>query len=295
MKIHVLDLNHQNVSHAIAAYLVVGPKGPVLVETGPISTLPALQARLAEHGYSPADVRHVLLTHIHLDHAGASGWWAQQGAQVYVHHVGARHIIDLSRLLSSARRVYGDDMDRLWGQTLPAPAERVRALQDGETIQAGGLTFTALDTPGHARHHLVYVLDGIAFTGDVAAIRLPGSDFTTIIAAPPEFDLPVWQKTLARLLDLDLHTLYLTHFGAVQNARQHLQAVSALLDESAAFVRVRLQSGVQGDELLAQYRAWNRQRARPYGLTASDLDHLEIVNSPHISVAGLTRYWKGRE
>jgi glyoxylase-like metal-dependent hydrolase (beta-lactamase superfamily II) len=293
--IHTLDLNHRDVTHSIAAYLVVGPDGPVLVETGPASTIPALQARLAEHGYSPADVRHVLLTHIHLDHAGAAGWWAQQGAQVYVHHVGARHVIDPARLLKSARRVYGDEMERVWGQTLPAPAQQVRALQDGETLQAGGLTFTALDTPGHARHHLVYLLDGVAFTGDAGGVRLPGSDFISITAAPPEFDLPLWQQTLARLLDLDLQTLYLTHFGPVANPRQHLQAVSALLDESAEFVRTRLQSGVQGDELVSQYRAWNRQRARPYNLSASDLQRLEIANSPHISVAGLVRYWESRE
>jgi glyoxylase-like metal-dependent hydrolase (beta-lactamase superfamily II) len=204
-------------------------------------------------------------------------------------------VIDPSRLLKSARRVYGDDMDRLWGQILPAPIQQVQALHGGEAIQAGGLTFTALDTPGHARHHMVYVLDGAAFTGDVAAIRLPGSDLVTIIAAPPEFDLPVWQKTLARLLDMDLQTLYLTHFGPVQNARQHLQTVSALLDESAEFVRVRLQSGIRGDELVAQYRAWRHQRARSHGLTDSDLERLEIANSPHISVAGLTRYWESRE
>ncbi len=295
MKIHPLDLKHQNVSHSIAAYLVVGPDGPVLVETGPAITLPALQAHLAEHGYSPADVRHVLLTHIHLDHAGAAGWWARQGAQVYVHHVGAPHVIDPSRLLKSARRVYGDDMERAWGQTLAAPAERVCALQGGKEIQAGGLTFTALDTPGHAWHHLIYHLDGIAFTGDVAGVRLPGSDFVSITAAPPEFDLQVWQKTLARLIDLDLSTLYLTHFGPVQNTRQHLQAISALLNESAEFVRARLQSGVERDQLVEQYRAWTHQRARPYGLSASDLQRLEIANSPHISVAGLARYWESRE
>jgi glyoxylase-like metal-dependent hydrolase (beta-lactamase superfamily II) len=157
------------------------------------------------------------------------------------------------------------------------------------------LTFTALDTPGHALHHLVYLLDGVAFTGDAGGLRLPGSGFISITAAPPEFDLPVWQQTLARLLDLDLQTLYLTHFGPVANPRQHLQAVSALLDESAEFVRARLQSGVRGDELVAQYRAWNHQRARPYGLSASDLERLEIANSPHISVAGLVRYWENRE
>src|SRR5690606_8936954 len=120
-------------SQVTAVYLLVGPDGPVLIETGPGSTLPAVRAALAAHGFAPADVRAVLLTHIHLDHAGAAGWWAQQGTPIYVHHVGAPHLIDPTKLLASATRIYGDNMGPLWGEMLAAPAERVTPLHDGDT------------------------------------------------------------------------------------------------------------------------------------------------------------------
>jgi glyoxylase-like metal-dependent hydrolase (beta-lactamase superfamily II) len=156
MKIHTLDLHFQNLDHAIAAYLVEGPDGYLLIETGPMSTLPALQARLAEHGLSAADVPDVLVTHIHLDHSGAAGWWGQQGARIYVHPMGTPHIIDPSRLWQSASRIYGEEMEALWGSVLPAPAEQVITVRDGEQIEAAGLTLSAIDTPGHAGHHHTY-------------------------------------------------------------------------------------------------------------------------------------------
>lgn len=294
MDIYALDLNFQNLSQTVGAYLVVGPEGPVLVESGPASTLETLQARLAEHDYAPADVRHVLLTHIHLDHAGAASWWARQGAQVYVHHVGAPHLIDPARLLSSAQRIYGETMGTLWGQTLPVPAEQVHPLHDGDTIQAGGLTFTALDTPGHARHHHVFRVGEVAFTGDAAGVRLPGSSFISLPTPPPEFDLERWQKTVARLLDEDLATLYPTHFGPIENARAHLEAVSELLDQSAAFVRDRMQTGVERDVLIQQYSAWSHERARTHGLSEQDLEKYELANPTFMSVDGLIRYWRKR-
>ena len=199
--IHTLDLLFQNVPQAIAAYLVIGPEGPLLVETGPGSTLQNLKAQLGRHGLAPQDIGQVLVTHIHLDHAGAAGWWGQQGAQIYVHHVGAPHLIDPSRLLASAARIYGDQMDTLWGPMLPTPAEKVTAVYDGDIIQAGGLEFLALDTPGHARHHHVYRLGNLAFTGDAAGIQLPDSRLIDLPAPPPEFELEVWQQTIDRLLD----------------------------------------------------------------------------------------------
>jgi glyoxylase-like metal-dependent hydrolase (beta-lactamase superfamily II) len=294
MNIHPLDLNFQDTPNVIASYLIVGPAGPALVETGPASTLETLKARLDEHGYTPADIRHVLVTHIHLDHAGAAGWWARQGAQVYVHHVGAPHLVDPSRLLTSAKRIYGDAMDVLWGETLPAPAERVQDLHDGDKVEAGGLTFTALDTPGHARHHLVFRLGEVAFTGDAAGVRLPGSAFISLPAPPPEFDLEAWQKTVTRLLDLDLTTLYPTHFGPVESARQHLEALAGLMDQSAEFVRERMQAGSERDAIVQQYVSWNRERAPSYGLSESDLRRYETVNPTFMSVDGLMRYWHKR-
>ncbi len=174
MDLQIIDTQFQGMSQVTAVYLLVGPEGPVLIETGPGSTLPAVLHGLAKHGYSPADIRHVLVTHIHLDHAGAAGWWAQQGAQIYVHHLGGPHLVDPRRLIQSATRIYGEMMDTLWGEIVPAPADRVTTLYDGDTVSAGGLIFTALDTPGHANHHHSYLLetpDGrIAFTGDAAGV-----------------------------------------------------------------------------------------------------------------------------
>ncbi len=294
MNIYPLDLNFQGVPQTIVAYLVVGPEGPVLVETGPALTLPTLQACLAAHGYDPADIRHVLVSHIHLDHAGAAGWWAQQGACVYVHHVGAPHLVDPSRLLSSAQRIYGEMMDPLWGQTSPAPAEHVRPLQGGETLELGGLRFTVLDTPGHAWHHLVFRLNGVAFTGDVAGVRLPGQRFLSLPAPPPEFHLERWQETLRRLLDADLETLYLTHFGAVENVREHLLALSDLIDQAAEFVRVRVVDGVEREALLEQYMTWTRERAAACAVTERAFHQYETANPTFMSVDGLARYWRKR-
>ena len=292
MNIHVLDLNFRDTPHAIAAYLVVGPAGPALVETGPGSTLGTLRARLAECGYAPADIRHVLVTHVHLDHAGAAGWWARQGAQVYVHRAGAPHLVDPSKLLTSARRIYGDRMESLWGDVLPIPAEQVTALDDGDTIHVAGLTFTALDTPGHATHHHVFCLGDIAFSGDAAGVRLPDSSLIALPSPPPEFDLQAWLGTLACLWRENFSVIYPTHFGPVDDVRGHLEAFEALLRESAAFVRDRMRAGVERGELVRQYVDWNRDRAVKQGIPEGVFQQYETANPLFMSVDGIMRYWR---
>ena len=148
MTIHTLDLHFQGAAHTIASYLVIGDEGPVLVETGPGSTLTNLLKQLSDHGYSAADIKHILVTHIHLDHAGAAGWWGTRGATVHVHAIGAPHLVDPSRLVSSAARLYGARMDALWGDILPVPEERVRIVEHGEVVNAAGLEIRAVATPG---------------------------------------------------------------------------------------------------------------------------------------------------
>lgn len=292
MEVHVLDLQFQGLPQTIAAYLVEGPEGFLLVESGPTTTLPELQRLLTEHGLSPADIKHLLVTHIHLDHAGAAGWWAQQGTKVYVHHVGAPHLIDPGKLLSSATRIYGDQMDVLWGEVLPAPAENIISLHDGDTVEAAGLTFTALDTPGHAYHHHVYRLDNIAFTGDAAGIRLPASSLVDLPAPPPEFNLPLWQQTLDRIEAESFAVIYPTHFGPVTNVAFQLSELRQRLQEAPDFVRQRLEEGTDRDELVAQYVAWNRQRAAEHGLSAEFYRQYEMANPLYMSVDGMIRYWR---
>ncbi len=291
MEIHTLDLDFQHQPKTIASYLVIAPDGPVLVETGPMSTLATLQARLADHGYQPSDIKHVLLTHIHLDHAGAAGWWARQGAQIYVHHVGAPHLIDPSRLLRSATRIYGDKMDSLWGDFLSAPAERVTVVEDGQIIEVAGLTFTAMDTPGHAFHHHVYCLNDIAFTGDAAGIRLPGIFFVDLPAPPPEFQLELWQATIDRLLSHDFSAIYPTHFGRLEAWRQHVQTLKGLLQVASEFVDVRMNAGMDRDQILEDYRAWFNARAQAAGMEDETFVQYETANPLFMSVDGIIRYW----
>lgn len=292
MDIRTLDLNFQGIPQTIAAYLIIGPKGPVLVETGPGSTLVALQAELARHGFEPRDVRHVFVTHIHLDHAGAAGWWAQQGAQVYVHYFGARHLIAPEKLWASASRIYGDKMEQLWGEMLPAPAEQVTAVYDNDVIHAAGLTFVALETPGHARHHHVWRLEDVAFTGDAAGIRLPDNPMVDVPAPPPEFDREAWLETLDRLQAAQFSALYPTHFGRLQDVAHQLDGLRALINEATAFIYAQMQANVPRDEMVPRYESWVRERARGLGLTDYQIRQYELANPLYMSVDGIMRYWQ---
>ncbi len=294
MEIHSIDLHFQGKVHEIATYLVVGPQGPVLVEPGPCSTLAALHTGLAQYGYKSSDIRHILVTHIHLDHAGSAGWWAQQGSRTHVHQRGARHLIDPTKLIASAKRIYQDRMDALWGEILPAPAEQVTALADVDTVQVGGLTFTALDTPGHANHHHSFRLDDVVFTGDAAGMRLPGSPFISLPTPPPEFNLEAWHQTLIRLLEEKFTTLYLTHFGPIMDVQPHLEMLTSLLDQSAEFVRERMQNDVDRDKIMQEYQAWDRNRAAAKGVSEQVYEQYEIAGSTSMSVDGLMRYWRKR-
>ncbi len=292
MKVHTLDLNFQGTPKAIASYLIEGPTGFFLIETGPGSSLKTLLARLEEKGLATKDIGHVLVTHIHLDHAGAAGWFAQNGAQVYVHHVGAPHLIDPTRLLDSAGRIYGPLMDSLWGDTLPAPAERVTSLYDEDEINIAGLSITALDTPGHAYHHHVFVIDNVAFTGDAAGVRIAGTSLVDLPAPPPEFNLEAWLETIKRLQSLNFKTLYPTHFGPLDNPERHLASFARIMVEAASRVKQRLEEGADRQEIVEDYLIWHRSRAETAGMATKEYERYELANPHYMSVDGITRYWR---
>lgn len=294
VQIHTLDLHFQGAPEAIAAFLIIGPEGPVLIETGPGSTLQTLQRELARLGLTPGDLRDVLLTHIHLDHGGAAGWWARQGARIHVHPVGAPHLIDPSRLLSSAERIYGDQMMPLWGEYLASPAEQVHAHRDGDVIRAGGLDIIAWDTPGHARHHFVYELDGVAFTGDLAGIRIAGRPHTRLPTPPPEFEREAWLASVGRMRARNFKRLYLTHFGAVDDVAAHWEHVEHLVNESAEQARAELERGADREAIIARFTEQEDARMAAAGLTPDDMAHYSSVGPVGMSVDGLLRYWKKR-
>ncbi len=294
MRIDVLDLEFQGSPHVIASFLVHGPQGPVLIEPGPGSTLPTLLAGLEKHGVRPDDVRDVLVTHIHLDHAGSAGWWAQQGARIFVHGIGAPHLVDPSKLLGSARRIYGDRMDSLWGEVLPAPAGRVVVVQDGDVLEVGGLEITALETPGHARHHHAWVVGDIAFAGDAAGIMLPHNDWIDLPAPPPEFDLAAWKTTLEKLRGLGLRALYRTHFGAGSDPQHELATFEETMDQAVEWVREMLERQMEREAMIPEFSRRMRARARELGMSEEDALSYELSNPRSMSVDGIARYLRKR-
>ncbi|MCA2001907.1 MAG: MBL fold metallo-hydrolase, partial [Chloroflexi bacterium] len=195
-RIVAIDLEFQGRKNTIASYLIPHADGALLIECGPGSTLPALEAGLAKEGFTFRDVTHVLLTHIHLDHAGAAGFLSRQGAQVFVHPNGAPHMLNPEKLIASATRIYGDQMQTLWGDFLPVAENRLTVTQDEGEIMIGNLRFLSLHTPGHAEHHCCYLFEDVCFTGDVGGVRIPGYQYMRAPLVPPELHLPKWIEPL---------------------------------------------------------------------------------------------------
>lgn len=293
----IIDLHFQGQPEIIASYVLRGPSGVALIETGPRSSADNLVAGLRALGIDLADITDILVTHIHLDHAGAAGWLAQEtGAPVYVHEIGAPHLADPNRLLTSARRIYGDLMDPLWGETLPVPADQVHALKDGDIVEAAGLRLTALDTPGHAYHHMAYLLDGLCFSGDVAAVRLPGYDHIRLPTPPPEINPPLWHKSLARLREINPEQLLLTHFGPVGgNVREYLDGVGENLDAYIEFFYPRWQAGETVEAMSEAFRQWVAEQAAADGCDSDAVHRYEVVVPSYMQAGGLARYFKKRE
>jgi glyoxylase-like metal-dependent hydrolase (beta-lactamase superfamily II) len=292
MTIHPIDLHFRNTPGLIAAWLLKGENECALIETGPGSCHTALVDGLRAHGVSPSDVRQVLVTHIHLDHAGGAGWWAQQGAQVYVHSRGAAHLIDPSKLIDSATRIYGDQMDTLWGSMLPAPADRVTVLNDGDEVAFEGQRIIAWDTPGHARHHHVFVLDDVCFTGDVAGVRLEGSNYISVAAAPPQFEPVPYVQSVERLMSGNFQKLYLTHFGEVSDARDHLEQYRQRIRDVHAQVAEWVSDDKSSDEVATRYSSNEHNKALAQGVSEVDWQRYELANGSAMCASGVELYVK---
>lgn len=289
--IYTLDLNFQGQPHTIASYLIPHPDGGILVEAGPGSTIPALTTALKFHGLTPSDVTHTFLTHIHLDHAGAAGWLSQQGSHIYVHKIGAPHLLNPERLLTSAERIYGPSMKPLWGDFFPVPSHKLTSLSDGDAITIGNIQFIALDTPGHATHHMSYLLDEVCFTGDIGGVRLPGVAHVRVPAPPPEFHLEQWRKSLTRLRALDVQSLAPTHFGFFDDPQNHLNTLEQALDDLESWMEATLPKAASVEELKINLTEWTYRTARAQGLSEGLWQAYELVNPIWMSASGIHRYW----
>ena len=289
----ILDLHFQNEPEIIASYVLRGPKGVALIETGPGSTVEALFAGLENLGIAKEEVTDVLLTHIHLDHAGAAGRVAREtGATVHVHHVGAPHMIDPSKLLASAGRIYGEMMGPLWGEFLAVPEEQINILHDNDIIDAAGIPIKALDTPGHAYHHMAYWLDGLCFTGDVGAVRLPGYAHIRLPAPPPELHIPLWKQSVKRLQALKPERVMPTHFGPYEDVGEHLEAILEKLDALSDYVKARWLAGETTERLIPELTAWLAEQARAEGVDEDGVHRYEVIVPSYMNVTGLLRYFR---
>lgn len=272
-----IDCLHLGNEHVICCWQV----GDVLVDPGPSSCLETLLEAL--DGWEP---KALLLTHIHLDHAGASGTLARRwpSLEVYVHERGARHMISPERLIQSATRLYGDDMERLWGAFEPVPEERLQVLTGGERIKVGGQSFEVAYTPGHASHHVSYFSEGTAFTGDVGGCRVVPAAPAVPPTPPPDIDVDAWHRSLELISGWRPERLAMTHFGGTSNVDAQLSEVGGRLDRWAALARERSQ-----EEWIAAAREEMGVDLPPADMTAL----FQAVPSDQ-AYAGLRRYWDKR-
>jgi glyoxylase-like metal-dependent hydrolase (beta-lactamase superfamily II) len=278
--IEPIDLHHQ-APGIVASYLLETDDGPTLNDCGPTTTIPHLKAGLAARGLDLTEIRHLLLSHIHLDHAGAAGVLVRQNPwlQVHVSDIGAPHLVDPTKLEASARRLYGDAFDALWGELAPVPPENVHVV--GERV----LGLECFPTPGHAWHHVSYLdASGTLYAGDAAGVRLRGAHFVMPPCPPPELDLEAWERSVGEIELRAPSRLALIHFGVVADVEEHLSSLRATLgrwgervedgmDEEAFVAAARYDVSLTDPELVDEY-----ERAGPYW------HHFR----------GIERYWRKR-
>ena len=290
--IHTIDLEFMGSPEVIASYVIPSDDGLVLVDCGPSSTLANLIAGVTRLGFEPRDIRHVLLTHIHLDHAGAAGTLAREfGAKIYVHKNGAGHMERPEKLIESATRIYGEMMDSLWGKFEPVPSNKLNVLEGGEHLKLAGLEFRALYTPGHAVHHLAYQLEDAVFSGDVGGVRLPGSLHVLAPTPPPDIDLEAWRASLQVLRDCKAPRLFIAHFGQVGDVTAHLDRLETSINELGQLSLEALQHGEDAVGVATHIR--ENAIAQLRNESDKTLEMRYALATPYQMAAdGLVRYWK---
>jgi len=286
-----IDLNFQNKPGTIGTYLIPYSGGGILVESGPASTIPELIYGLSQHGLSPADISDVFLTHIHLDHAGAAGWFAQHGTRIHVHPNGANHLINPEKLLASAARIYGSHMDTLWGEFYSVPENQINILNDTAQVVLGNITIQALDVPGHANHHLAYLVDGACFSGDVGGIRVHNQKFISLPMPPPDLNLELWRASIRRLIDHHPKQIIPTHFGVYPDAEWHLNAVLEFLDIVESWIEETMVLALSPEEIRNAFIQFESMRAQQAGLQDVSIDAQQTANPSVMSADGIYRYW----
>jgi glyoxylase-like metal-dependent hydrolase (beta-lactamase superfamily II) len=297
--IHVLDTRQLGHPGIVAATALETNDGIALFDTGPESTFDNVIGDLRKAGLDPKDVRHVFLSHIHFDHAGAA-WRFAQTATIYVHPRGAPHLIDPTKLVESATRIFGADMQRLWGTIAPVPKERVRILEDNDVVRVPPFEIRAIATPGHASHHHVYHWDDNVFGGDVAGVRI-GNGPPIPPFVPPELHVESWRESIARIKKLNPVSLYLPHFGKVTGSiSEHLDLLDERVARWSGWFREKIHSGANEDQLRLEFAALEHSEINAFASVVPSLvtDHgslvtlYEAADPSYMAPPAAIRYWR---
>jgi glyoxylase-like metal-dependent hydrolase (beta-lactamase superfamily II) len=291
-----ISLPFQGEEEIVGSYVMAGKDELAVIDPGPASTADALIAALRAGGFDPSNVTHLLLTHIHLDHAGSAGTLLRHmpKAIVYVHAKGAPHLIDPTKFLASATRIYGERMYELWGDVLPVPEDRIHIIHDGDVLNITNRRLEVHYAPGHAIHHVIFydVHSGELFAGDVAGVRLQGIDYVRPPTPPPDVDLEAWSNTIDKLKQLRPDVLYLAHFGPVNMPIKHLERLREKLFSWGDFILGAMRDKKSEDEIAAMLAEHaNTDLLRAAG-SESSLKRYNLAANYQMSVQGYMRYWR---
>ena len=290
--LHILDTQHLGRPGIIAAIALETNDGIALFDTGADSTFETVSAAMRAAGFSPNDVRHVFLSHIHLDHAGAAWHFAEAGATIHVHHRGARHLIDPSRLMESAARIFGDEMQQLWGEMRPIPENKVRVTDDEAPVYVGQSAIHSLATPGHASHHNIYHWDENVFGGDVAGVCLDGGPPVPPFV-PPELHIESWLESIHQIRSLGATRLYLPHFGLVAgDLSGHFDGLAERVQRWANWFRDRLRKGRSETELIPEFARYEEKDIIESGAPNERVADYERADPSFMAVTASIRYWQ---
>ena len=280
----------------IGSYLLVGGNELAIIDPGPGSMIEPLLAAIRQAGFDPQDVTHLLATHVHLDHAGSVGSLVKHmpKAKVYAHSKGVPHLLDTTKVVASATRIYGDHMEQLWGKIESTPAERLQAIEDGDVLHVAGRRLDVRYTPGHAVHHVIFfdASSGNLFAGDTAGVRLQGVDYVRPPTPPPDIDLEAWLNSMNIIKELRPDVLYLGHFGATRNVEQHLQRLREQLGRWGSFVLQAMRSGKEEKEILTMLIEYTEPELLHLTNDIRAVNRYEIATNYAMTVQGYMRYWR---
>jgi glyoxylase-like metal-dependent hydrolase (beta-lactamase superfamily II) len=278
---------------SIAAALLESDGHRAIVDPGPGSTLDAFRQNLQARGIGVGDLHAILLTHIHLDHAGATGALVRENPRlaVYVHKNGAPHVMDPSKLLASAQRLWPKDLQRLFGEVLPVPAENLRVLEGGETLTLGSRRLEVVYTPGHASHHVSYFdkKEGVAFVGDTTGVRIEGNSFVMPATPPPDIDLGIWDTSFAAILERKPARLFLTHFGYSDDPSEHIRLFRERLHRWAALAAENLRTAASDSAAMEGFLSATYAEISQH-LPTGEANHYAFSAGLNLSFLGLARY-----